>query len=110
MNTKTVGLHIGGIKGNPVEVESLNVINRMLQEGVSRSSGHERIIDSDGQPRGRDPVDGKEEVQWLEAFDVEIKVYAAKLVENKVSDYVGALNLYSEARESVTWVGMQMDG
>jgi len=91
-------LHVGGIKGNPVEVESLDVVNGMLQEGVPGSNGHERVVNTDGESGRGDPVDGEEEVHWLEAFDVEIKVYATKFVENKVSDHIGALNLCGEAK------------
>jgi hypothetical protein len=65
----------------------------MLQEGVGGSDGHESIVESNGEPRRGYPVNGKEEVKWFSALYIEIKVYAAKLVENKVSDYVRALNL-----------------
>ena len=65
----------------------------MLQERVTRSHGHERVVESDGEPRRGYPINGKEVVEWFSALYIEIKVYAAQLVENKVPDCVGALNL-----------------
>ena len=65
---------------------------------MSRGDSHKCVVDADGKSRRGDPVDGEEEVHWLEALYVEIKVYATKFVENKVSDNIRALNLYSEAK------------
>jgi len=70
----------------------------MLQEGVPGGSSHERVVDTDGKSGRGDPVDGEEEIHWLEAFNVEIEVYATKFVENKVSYHIGALNLCGEAK------------
>jgi hypothetical protein len=67
----------------------------VLQERVSRSDSHERIVETDGESRRGYPVDGEEEVQWFQAFYIEIKIYAAHLVKNKISDYVRALDFYS---------------
>ena len=110
MNAKMDDVHVGSIEGNPVEVESLDIVNGMLQEGVTGGSSHERVVNADREPGRGDPVDGKEEVHWLEAFDVEVNVYAAKFVENKVSDYVRALNFCCGARWSTIRVGMGMAG
>ena len=92
---KTDGLHVGGVKGNPIKVESIEVIYHVFQERVTGSCGHERVVEAKGEARRRDPVDGKEEVHWLEALYVKIKVYATHFVENHVSDRVGALYLCS---------------
>ena len=62
---------------------------------MARSDSHERIIETDGEPRRGYPIDSKEKVEWFQAFYVEIKVYAAQLVENQVSNYVRALDLYN---------------
>jgi len=82
MPAETDDLHVSGVKGNPVEVESIEVINRVLQEGVPGGDSQERIVEADGEPRWGDPVDGEEEVHWLETLYVEIKVYATHFVEN----------------------------
>lgn len=58
---------------------------------------HECVVQANGESRWGDPVDGEEEVHWLETLYVEIKVYATHFVEDKVSNYVRALDLYSEA-------------
>ena len=91
--TRTDDLHVGGVKGNPIEVESVEVIDYMFQEGVTGSGSHERVIEANGEARRRDPVDGEEEVHWLAALYVKIQVYATHFVENHVSDRVRALNL-----------------
>ena len=65
---------------------------------MPRGDSHKCVVNTDGKSRRGDPVDGEEEVHWLEALYVEIKVYATKLVEDKVSDYVRALNLYNEVK------------
>jgi len=67
----------------------------VLQEGVTGGDSHERVVEANGEARWGDPVDGEEEVHWLEALDVEIKVYATHFVENHVSDRIRALNLCS---------------
>lgn len=97
MIAKTEGLHVSDIKGDPVEVESLDVVDCVFQEGMPRGDGHERVVKANRKPWWGDPVDGEEEVHRLEALYIEIEVYAAHFVENKVSDYVRTLDLYSEA-------------
>ena len=107
---KTDDSHVSGIKGNPVEVEPLDVVDCVLQEGVPGSDGHERVVQADRESRRGDPIDGEEKVHWLEALYIEIKVYATHFVENKVSDYVRALDFCSETNRSAIravcgWVG-----
>jgi len=85
--------HVGDVKGIPIEVESLDIVDGMLQERVARSDSHKRVIETDGETRWGYPVNSKEKVEWFQAFYVEVKVYATKLVENQVSNYVGALYL-----------------
>jgi hypothetical protein len=80
---KPDGLHVSGIKGNPIEVKSLDIVDCVLQERVTRGDSHECVIETDGESRWGDPVDGEEEVHWLEALYVEIKVYATHFVENQ---------------------------
>ena len=91
-------IHVGDIKGIPIEVKSLDVINSVLQERMARGDGHERIVETDRKAGWRYPINGEKEVEWLQAFYIEIKIYAAQFVENKVSDYVRALNLYSRCK------------
>ena len=98
MIAKADDLHGRSIKGNPIEVKPLNVVDCMLQEGVPGGSSHERVIDANGESRWGDPVDGEEKVHWLETLYVKVKVYAAYFVEDEVSDYIRALNLYGEAK------------
>ena len=72
----------------------------MFQEGVTGGDGHECVVEANREARGRDPVDGEEEVHWLEALYVEIKVYATHFIKNHVSDRVRALNLWSGGNQS----------
>ena len=65
---------------------------------MPRGDSHKCVVDTDRKPRRRDPVDGEEEVHWLEALYVKIKVYATEFVEDEVSDHVRALNLYNEVK------------
>jgi len=106
------GEHVGGIKGDPIEVESLDVVDCMLEEWVSGRSGHKCVVYTNGESRWGYPVDGEEKVHWLETFYVEIKVYAAHFIENKVSYYVGALDLLLIAEVGIkeVWVILRHEG
>ena len=92
---RTDYLHVGGIERNPFEVESLDVIDCVFHERVPGSGSHKRVVYANGESRRGHPVDGEEEIHRLEALYVQVKVYTTHLIENKVSDDVGALNLYS---------------
>lgn len=65
---------------------------------MAGGDSHECIVDANREPGWGDPVDGEEEVHRLETLYVEVEVYATHFVENKVSDYVRALDLYSGTR------------
>src|SRR5579872_1056733 len=95
---KRARIHVSDIKGVPIEVESLDIIDGMFEKRVARSGDHERIVETNGETRRGYPVNGEEEIHWLEALYIKIEVYAAQFVENKVSDCVRALNLYSSRR------------
>lgn len=37
-------VHVGNIKGVPIEVKSLDVVDGVLEEGMTGSNGHEGIV------------------------------------------------------------------
>lgn len=59
---------------------------------MTRLNSHERIIDTCGDARWRDPIDGGEEIEGHFAGDVEVEVDPAVFVKDKVADGVGALD------------------
>jgi len=66
---------------------------------MTGGGSHERVVEANREARRRDPVDGEEEVHWLEALYVEIKIYAAHLVKNHVSDRISTLNLCGKTNQ-----------
>lgn len=60
---KRDSVHVRYIKGIPVEVKSLDIVDGVLQERVPRSDSHESIVEPNRESRRGYPVNGKEEVK-----------------------------------------------
>jgi len=86
------GKHDGRVIENPRMIESDEVVYRLRHERMTSLREHEVVGNSNRFRFGEDNWVYEEGVEGAKATDVQIDIHAAIVVEDEISNGVGALN------------------
>lgn len=86
------GEHDGGIVQNPVVVEGDEVVNGLGEERMPLFCEHEVVGYADRDSAREDDRMYEEGVETAKTTNIQIEIYAAVVMEDKVADSIGALD------------------